>query len=136
MLKPLPVIVLALLVVAVILSTFLFLPMRYGHPDNPGVFGDRFGAANALFSGVGFIALVYAVLIQLRELQDQRTNFQDSLRLAAMAPLLSFYTDKLVSLRAAAKPDSAAIDSYVSRHTEVRTRLESITGVSIDSEGD
>lgn len=39
---------------------------------NPGVFGDMFGAANALFSGLAFAGLIYAIWLQRIELKLQR----------------------------------------------------------------
>jgi hypothetical protein len=39
-----------------------------------GQFGDMFGAANTLFSGLAFTALVYALLLQRTELGLQRTE--------------------------------------------------------------
>jgi hypothetical protein len=42
-----------------------------GWPER-GQFGDMFGAANALFSGLAFSALVYALVLQRRELSLQR----------------------------------------------------------------
>ena len=45
--------------------------MLYGREDR-GTFGDMFGAANALFSGLAFAGIIYAVLLQRKELQLQR----------------------------------------------------------------
>ena len=39
-----------------------------------GQFGDMFGAANTLFSGLAFSALVYALILQRKELGLQRTE--------------------------------------------------------------
>src|SRR5688572_9814474 len=40
--------------------------------SEPGIFGDMFGAANALFSGLAFAGLIYAIWLQRAELQLQR----------------------------------------------------------------
>lgn len=37
-----------------------------------GIFGDMFGAVNALFSGLAFAGVVYAILLQRKELKLQR----------------------------------------------------------------
>lgn len=37
-----------------------------------GTFGDMFGAINALFSGLAFCGVIYAILLQRRELELQR----------------------------------------------------------------
>lgn len=41
-----------------------------------GQFGDVFGAANALFSGLAFAGLIYAILLQREDLVLQRTELE------------------------------------------------------------
>jgi uncharacterized membrane protein YciS (DUF1049 family) len=41
-----------------------------------GQFGDVFGAVNALFSGLAFAGLIYAILLQREDLALQRTELQ------------------------------------------------------------
>ena len=42
--------------------------------DDPGKFGDMFGAVNALFSGLAFAGLIYAIYLQRIDIQLQRTE--------------------------------------------------------------
>jgi hypothetical protein len=49
----------------------------YGDP-NRGSFGDMFGAINALFSGLAFAGLIYAVLLQREELSLQRMELRET----------------------------------------------------------
>jgi hypothetical protein len=44
--------------------------------DKPGEFGDRFGAINALFTGMAFYGVILTVVLQSRELQLQREELQ------------------------------------------------------------
>jgi hypothetical protein len=44
--------------------------------DDPGKFGDMFGATNALFSGLAFAGVIYAILLQRRELKLQRDELE------------------------------------------------------------
>ncbi|HWY09838.1 MAG TPA: hypothetical protein VN026_00865, partial [Bacteroidia bacterium] len=37
-----------------------------------GVFGDKFGAVNALFSGLAFAGIIFTILLQRKELELQR----------------------------------------------------------------
>lgn len=37
-----------------------------------GTFGDQFGAANALFSGLAFAGLIYTIMLQRSDLRNQR----------------------------------------------------------------
>jgi hypothetical protein len=47
-------------------------------PDWPtrGQFGDLFGAVNALFSGLAFAGLIYAILLQREDLELQRKELE------------------------------------------------------------
>ncbi len=44
--------------------------------QNRGTFGDMFGSVNALFSGLAFVGLVYAILLQRNELKLQREELE------------------------------------------------------------
>ncbi len=44
----------------------------YACSDNSGRFGDTFGAVNALFSGLAFVGVIYAIVLQRKELALQR----------------------------------------------------------------
>lgn len=56
----------------------LGIAIYYGLPDWPsrGQFGDVFGAVNALFSGLAFAGVVYAIVLQRRELALQREEME------------------------------------------------------------
>ena len=42
--------------------------------ESGGLFGDRYGAINALFSGLAFAGVIVAILMQRRELELQRNE--------------------------------------------------------------
>lgn len=44
--------------------------------ENRGIFGDMFGAVNALFSGLAFAGIIYTILLQSDELKAQREELQ------------------------------------------------------------
>jgi hypothetical protein len=44
--------------------------------DGRGTFGDMFGALNAVFAGLAFMALVFALLMQQEELSLQRKQLE------------------------------------------------------------
>ena len=46
--------------------------------DDKGVFGDTFGALNALFAGLAFAGVIYAILLQRKELELQREELKDT----------------------------------------------------------
>jgi|WetSurMetagenome_2_1015567.scaffolds.fasta_scaffold00003_235 hypothetical protein len=43
-----------------------------------GVFGDKFGAINALFSGLAFAGIIFTIFLQKRELKLQREELEDT----------------------------------------------------------
>ncbi|GGI98179.1 hypothetical protein [Paenibacillus hunanensis] len=49
---------------------------RFVNSDYRGIFGDMFGAVNALFSGLAFAGLIYTITVQRKELSLQREAIQ------------------------------------------------------------
>ena len=47
-------------------------------PDDRGVFGDKFGAVNSLFSGLAFAGLIITLLFQKEELKLQRDELKET----------------------------------------------------------
>ncbi len=47
-------------------------PLILGSLNSSGLFGDTFGSVNALFSGLGFTALIYTILLQLQAISDSK----------------------------------------------------------------
>ncbi len=68
----LSVITLTLLFIGYISVTF------YVYPElsNRGLFGDSFGALNALFSGFAFLGIIYTIILQTQELGLQRKELE------------------------------------------------------------
>lgn len=56
-----------------------WLPATFGGTaGEQGIFGERFGAVNALFSGLAFAGLIVAIVLQRRELQLQRYELRET----------------------------------------------------------
>jgi uncharacterized membrane protein YedE/YeeE len=66
--------------VFVLISGFVlyFLAVSAYYPDMPtrGQFGDAFGGINALFSGLAFLGIIYAIILQREELGLQRKELE------------------------------------------------------------
>jgi hypothetical protein len=69
----LPVLLAVLVVVVWALSGVL---IYYYAGAGRGIFGDMFGAANALFSGLAFAGVLYAILLQRADLKLQRNEHE------------------------------------------------------------
>ena len=64
----------ALLVVAILVAYGFVVTYAITDWVQRGQFGDMFGAANTLFSGLAFAALTYALFLQRKELSLQRVE--------------------------------------------------------------
>lgn len=66
--------------VAVVFFVFLCFGLNwwflYRDIENRGTFGDMFGAVNSLFSGLAFVGVVFAILLQRNELVLQRKELK------------------------------------------------------------
>lgn len=51
---------------------------QYSDPAMRGQFGDLFGSINALFSGLAFVGVIVAILLQKQELGLQRQELRDT----------------------------------------------------------
>lgn len=60
------------------LLTAAFAGVAKGDIETIGAFGDSFGALNALFSGLAFLGVILALILQKQELQAQREEIRNS----------------------------------------------------------
>src|SRR5690606_1007550 len=60
------------------LSALVILVGANRNSEVMGITGDAFGAINALFSGLAFSGLIYAILLQKEELELQRQEVRDT----------------------------------------------------------
>jgi hypothetical protein len=63
-------------VIILYIGISLFAFLKFGHVDNAGVFGDMFGAVNALFSGGALLGVILTIFMQIRELEYQREELE------------------------------------------------------------
>jgi len=71
-----PVALALLCILLVLVFTWAVVPALYGRVADPGAFGDMFGFANALFSGLALAGVIVAILLQSRELSLQRSELE------------------------------------------------------------
>lgn len=68
----------SIVIILWILSAIL-ISIFYSMPEERGTFGDMFGAINALFSGLAFLGLIIALILQKKELEEQRKEIRNSI---------------------------------------------------------
>jgi predicted aspartyl protease len=93
-------------------------------PQNRGLFGDTFGAMNALFSGLAFAGIVYTILVQRSEITSSASATERAARLSAMSVLVAAYTERARYLDSRASPDSRLVQSYQAKLEKLGTDLE------------
>jgi len=59
-------------VVLLYFGSWYYIDNLYNCPERQGQFGDKFGAVNALFSGLAFAGLIFTIILQKKELALQR----------------------------------------------------------------
>ena len=68
----------SLAVCAVWLLSWILIDLCISECNNRGTFGDKFGAVNALFSGLAFAGLIVTLLYQKEELKLQREELKET----------------------------------------------------------
>ena len=113
-----------------------------------GTFGDLFGAINALFSGLAFLGVIVAILLQKEELKEQRKEIIQSriaqdksalalstqskisglmVRLDALNHMLSSLDRQIARARSSGKYDSAnKIESLTLRQEKYEASVEKL----------
>ncbi len=86
----------------------LWIYAEFNDSASRGTFGDMFGAVNALFSGLAFLGLIVAILLQYQELKEQRREIRES--------------------RIAQQASAVALASQLER-TDFRNLLEALTAL-------
>jgi hypothetical protein len=139
--------------VIMLIQAFIALAVYWLLPDwqTRGQFGDVFGVVNALFSGLAFAGLIYAILLQRQDLALQRTELEltrqelrrsagaqeqseialraqasaaaQSTRLAAINFLLDHYKDELREMQGQAFTGN---DPRLARLQDLKAREETL----------
>lgn len=69
-------VVLVIVVLVIYVLSWVFVDCVYNDGTDRGTFGDKFGAVNALFSGLAFAGLIFTIVLQRKELSLQREELQ------------------------------------------------------------
>lgn len=80
---------------------YLTWPISEFSVSKSGVFGDSFGALNALFSGMAFAGVIVTVLLQRDEMHLSRLSFERQQFEASFFHLLELYSQNLREIRIA-----------------------------------
>jgi hypothetical protein len=120
----------------------------YPDPADHGTFGDMFGAVNALFSGLAFLRVIVAIILQRQELELQREELRASreaqqeaaralreqleiatfqTQLESLNHILAGYERRIKRIEPFSTPaQKAEHDRLVREHDEYETRLKEL----------
>lgn len=72
-------VILSLILIFIVMGTTLYLGCDANNNDR-GTFGDMFGAANALFTGLSFVGLIVTILLQRQDIKVQKKELDNQNR--------------------------------------------------------
>ncbi|MCU6454442.1 hypothetical protein LPN01_10175 [Sphingomonas sp. A2-49] len=129
-------------VVAIQAGTYAVLFATIGDAAARGQFGDAFGFANALFSGLGFAGLICTLNLQRAQITAQQdeaaiihreaaaalTNQQRSNHLSALTFLMAHYDVELARL-SGALPSGPSGATLLARRATLKAHREQLEGI-------
>jgi hypothetical protein len=93
-------------------------------PQARGLFGDMFGAVNALFAGLAFAGIVFTLFQQRTQNVLSASANERAARLSAMSVLVTAYTERARYFDSRASADSSKVQSYNAKLDFLATQLE------------
>lgn len=110
----------------------LVISLQFSEWSDRGTFGDMFGAVNTLFSGLAFAGVIYAIILQGKELALQRQELE--MTRGELAKAAKAQTEQAESLLRAAKIN--ALSSRLSMYTTLLVNNRTLPNQSHTSTGD
>lgn len=122
--------------------SFFYIVLIIGKgPDNPGTFGDTFGAVNALFSGCAFAGLIITILLQKQDNDETKKQFKIQLFENSFFHLINLYNEVVDSLNYTVQNeriDSISTkkgkDVFVTLYGQFKHNLDNIIKRQIENE--
>lgn len=93
-------------------------------PQARGLFGDMFGAVNALFSGLAFAGIVFTMFQQRSQNALSASANERAARLSAMSVLVAAYSERARYFDSRASADTSKVQSYNAKIDSLVTQLE------------
>lgn len=81
-------ILISLVCIVLWLLSIPVLAIFYGLPQNLGDAGEMFGGIGSLFSGLGLAGIIYALILQSKELDEIQKALKVTARLSALTALI------------------------------------------------
>lgn len=124
--QPQPVLIFVIFAVVLIVQTIFAIVLwrLIPEPTNRGLFGDMFGALNALFSGLAFAGIVYTLIQQRAQSALDASANERASRLSAISVLVNAYAERAKYYDSRASPDSSKVQSYYAKVDTLAILLE------------
>lgn len=98
--------------------------------EKRGQFGDVFGAVNALFSGLAFAGLIFAILLQREDLELQRQELTLTRQELARTAQAQIESEEALRTQAEAASKSTRLDTINFLLAHYREELRQMRGVA------
>ena len=95
-------------------------------PSDVGVFGDQYGALNALFSGIAFAALVATVFLQRNELRATRREMREQNKTAKISAQALSLSNRVQVLASLLNADLELVNYHKRMLEEAQRRIDGI----------
>lgn len=127
---------LGILIIWIISGGAILITFKDWHTQ--GQFGDMFGAINSLFSGFAFAGIIYTILLQKKELFQQRIELIETRKELARTASAQEKSENALHKQAENLKTSAkleALNSLVNYYTDLEKRLVGIGSPHIGEVG-
>lgn len=111
--------------IAIGITVYKFLPDW----STRGQFGDVFGAANALFSGLAFAGLIYAILLQREDLALQRKELELTRQELQRSAAAQEKSESALSAQAASLAQSTKLNAINFLLEHYKSELSQMRGI-------
>jgi hypothetical protein len=125
-----PFVLLALGIVVIYLVMAITIYYSFENWEDRGVFGDSFGAVNALFSGLAFSALIYTVHLQRKELGLQRKELEMTRAELSRSATAQEASERALTQQAKALESAAKLNAVSSVIEHYSIKIRSISSAS------
>jgi hypothetical protein len=125
-----PLFYISLTVIFVWLSAAFCIYFALDNWEQRGQFGDLFGAANALFSGLAFASLIYTIHLQRQELSLQRKELELTRIELSRSASAQESSEKALAKQAEALETAARLNALSSVIEHYSIKIRSLTSAS------
>lgn len=102
----------------------IFFIFIIGDTKTSGSFGDSFGILTAIFSGLGFVALVYTLSLQREEFTETREVFKNQAEISKLTALSNKYLEETLERKDTVSKMVKNLNNFISKNVHLKAIIE------------